>query len=199
MEIMQKSFRVKVLIYFVTGKSKKKDNKGRVQFTLNKNPQKPTMSRRTLYYKIPVNFVTASDTGSTFVLPRAQQFREDSAYRRSEPMQPESAPSFDPDSIRYNELGTEGAQVKSTEAKSAEDKGYMVDENSNSENGDVQADYIREQLNRQRESISAEDKARLFQQNLQQQEEQDVPAFENLQMMKPERKTIEDDCKFNEI
>ena len=150
---------------------------------LNKNPPKPSLRRRTLYYKIPVDFVTASDTGSTFVVPRKTPFQEESAFRRSQPTLPESSPAFDSDSLSLSEFGSDRTALKEEENK-----------NDGEENADVQADYIKDRLDQEKEQLTP-DRLKMFEKPLHVPEESEEPSFENVKMMQPERKTIEDECK----
>ena len=160
-----------------------KSNRMKSQFYLNKNPEKPALKRRTLYYKIPVNFVTAADTGKTFVMPRQQPTRDESASRRSQPSVPEN-PIFDPESLKYTEFGSEKSNVREAENN----------EENNEMNSDVQAEYIRDQLDHATEHVSPE-KLSMFEKSGDFQEETDEPLFENLKMIQPAKKSIEDECK----
>ena len=148
-------------------------------FVLNKKPGKSTLHRRTLYYKIPVNFVTADDTGSTYVVPRHQPTQEESASRRSQPSVPET-PLF-----KYSELGNENSNVNNRE----------FNQEIGDDNPDVQAEYIRDQLDHSTEVVSPE-KLSLFAKSNTVQEDSDEPSFENVKMVEPEKKCIEDECKF---
>ena len=170
------SSRIVVFINFLLGKSSGRKS----QFVLNKKPKKVALHRRTLYYKIPVNFVTASDTGSTFVLPRHMATREESPSRRSQPSVPES-PLFDTDSLKYSEFGVEHSKAKSGE----------FGEEASDDNSDVQAEYIRDQLDHSTETVSPEKLSLLSKSG----DEADEPSFENVKMVKPERKCIEDECE----
>lgn len=150
---------------------------------MNKNPKKPALKRRTLYYKIPVNFVTAADSGKTFVVPLHQPTREESASRRSKPSLPENA-AFDPESLKYRELGSERSNVKEAQDNAANDE----------ESPDVQAEYIKDQLDRTAEHVNPE-RLSMFAKPSDYQDETELPSFENLKMIKPEKKSIEDECK----
>ena len=149
---------------------------------LNKKPGKAALHRRTLYYKIPVNFVTTDDTGRTYVVPRQQPTQEESASRRSQPSVPET-PLF-----KYSELGSENSNTKDRE----------FNEEISEDNPDVQAEYIRDQLDRSTEVVSPE-KLSLFTKSSTVQEDSDEPSFENVKMVEPEKKCIEDECKFAPI
>ena len=148
---------------------------------LNKKPEKTVLSRRTLYYRIPVNFVTAADTGSTFVVPRHQPTREESAARRSQPSVPEN-PLVDARSLKYGEFRNENANAKN--------RGF--NEENGEDNPDIQAEYIRDQLDHSTENISP-DQLNLFAKST---DEAVEPTFENVKMVEPEKKSIEDECKF---
>ena len=164
-------------VFFILEKSK--ERKG--LFVLNKKPEKVALNRRTLYYKIPVNFVTAADTGNTFVVPRQQPTREESAARRSQPSVPEN-PLVDADSLKYGDFRNENANAKDRD----------FNEENGEDNPDIQAEYIRDQLDHSTENISPE-RLSLFAKT---SDESVEPLFENVKMVEPEKKSIEDECKF---